>query len=287
MPAAPPRPPRPGWYADPRGGDDFRWWDGVGWTSWLADSEYAPRPRGDVPRKVPVPALAQPRSPRWLLAGIAVAVVLVALAIVSLVGQRMPQRSEPYLVAMPSDSSGPTRVYRAIEVRSADRAVVIQEQVWLPLPQRSYVDSKVEDLEGILNPARVAYADAGSTLTAATVMGIVEPGLVVPGDIDATARRIQPALMARYDPGVPLTLEDTRIEPWRGPIPDGFRMTFFARFPQPIDGNDGAHLTVVVVPWDQGGQSGHALWAAIVPAGAPEDARRAVTDLEQGIRRLD
>lgn len=259
----------------------------MGWTSWLADSEYAPRPRGDVPRVVPVPALAQPRSPQWLLGGLAVAIVLVALAIVSLVGQRMPQPSQPYLAAMPSDTSGPTKVYRAIEVRTADRAVVIQEQVWLPLPQRSYVATDVEVLEGVLNPARVAYADAGSSLTAATVMGIVEPALVVPGDQEATARRIQPALMAQYDPGVPLTMEDTRIEPWQGPIPGGFRMTFFARFAEVIDGNEGARLTVVVVPWDQGGQSGLALWAGIVPAGAPEEAARAVTDLEQGIRRVE
>lgn len=286
MPAAPPRPTRPGWYADPRGGDDYRWWDGSAWTAWLAESEYAPRPRGDVPRVRPLPALVQPRSPRWALAGIAVAILLVALAIVSLIGQRLPQPSEPFLAAMPEDTSGPTRVYRAIEVRHSENVVILQERIAMPLAERSFVDTDVDKLEGVLVPARVAYSTGGVGLTPANIMGIVEPTLVVPGDIEGTARRVQPALMARYDPGVRLTLEDTRVEPWAGPIPGSVRMTFFARFDQPVDGAAGAELTMVVLPWEQGGRSGCAVWAVIVPSTTPDAIRRAVTAPEQGIRLI-
>jgi hypothetical protein len=33
-----PRPPAPGWYADPFGRLPFRWWDGNGWTAYAGDS---------------------------------------------------------------------------------------------------------------------------------------------------------------------------------------------------------------------------------------------------------
>lgn len=50
--------PRAGWYEDPRGEADLRWWDGAAWTA-----HTAPRPGGATPAPGPPPAPA-PAAPR-------------------------------------------------------------------------------------------------------------------------------------------------------------------------------------------------------------------------------
>lgn len=85
----------PGWYQDPFGRADVRWWSGIEWTSHVArggqpfDDAPVPSAAADPDTGVPSPSpgLERPApSNRMLLAGIAV-VVLVAAAIIVLVGR--------------------------------------------------------------------------------------------------------------------------------------------------------------------------------------------------------
>lgn len=286
MPPAPTRPPRPGWYADPRGGEDFRWWDGEGWTAWLADSAYAPRPRGEVARQVPVPILAEPRPMGGVLIGIAAAAVVLLLAAVSVIGQGLPQESQPFMAVRPSSPGTPTKVYEPLGVRSEERVIVIYERLELPVPARSYVALEPTSLPGTLSRARVAYASTDATLSVPVVIGVVDPALIVPGDVAASARKIQPAFIAHYEVDVATTVEDMRVEPWSGPVPGAVRMTFFLRFATPVDRDPGVDVTMLVLPWEQADQSGLALWAALIPRSASEEGRRAVLELPDRIRVL-
>lgn len=75
-----------GWYPDPSERPDvYRWWNGVGWTNWLADSDDGPPPEGhDNPR---ITAVVIPRgdrqvshTARTLLVTLIVVLVVLGLA---------------------------------------------------------------------------------------------------------------------------------------------------------------------------------------------------------------
>lgn len=285
MPLAPPRPPRPGWYADPRGGDDFRWWDGEAWTAWLADSEYAPMPRGAVARMVPKPALGSPRPIRGFLIGLAVLAVALLLAVVSLAGRSLPQASRPYLEAVPTPMGTPGRIYQPYQLRPADRTVVIYERLAMQLPVGTTPDLSLKRLPTVLSHATMASGAVTPELAVTVVMGDVERALIVPGDTAASAERIRPALLSRYDPGSPIVVENVRTEPWPR-VPGAVRVTFFARYATAVKGSAGDDFTMIVVPWSQGEHAGLGLWVGVVPQAAPAGARARISAAEDTIRLL-
>ncbi|WP_432560003.1 hypothetical protein [Granulicoccus sp. GXG6511] len=310
MPAAPARPPRAGWYADPRGvgataepaadgadadlrtaadpdAEQFRWWDGEAWTAWLADSAYAPTPRGAVPRVIPVPGLTPPRSLRWFTVGWAASLLTVLLLATSLIGQGMPQQSQHFLRARPTDLGTPERVYRDY-VFGPDRRAVIYERVEMTLPDEVRPLSDVDRINTVLRRATQAYIPIGTgeELVANLLIGDAEPELVATGDARTSAERILPALIARYRQGGGVTPERVRTEPWPT-IPGAVRVTGFLRYATPTAGADGDHLLMVVTPWAQGPHSGMAVWIALVPETAPPETTDALLTREPGITLAD
>ena len=285
MPAAPPRAPRPGWYADPRVPDEdpqhpeshageagqFRWWDGTAWTAWLSDSAYAPKPRGAVTRVTPVPVLATPRSPRWFVAGLAGAIAVTLLAAISLIGQGLPQPSQPFLEARPADAVGPERIYRDYAL-DPDHRAVIYERLAMEVPDGLRVLADVDRATTVLRKASHAYVllDPRGDLVANLLVGDAEPELVVVGDAGASAERILTALVPRYHQGGGVTPENISVEPWPS-IPGAVEVRGYLRYAPPTAGANGDNFRMVVTPWSQGAHSGMGAWIALVPETASHE----------------
>ncbi|MDO5681497.1 MAG: hypothetical protein Q4G46_01540 [Propionibacteriaceae bacterium] len=304
MPAAPSRLPRPGWYADPRGedpessgpptapeaedGDRFRWWDGEGWTAWLADSAYAPRPRGAVARIEPVPVLGTPRSPRPFLASLVAVGLIIVLVGISLIGQGMAQPSEPFLRARPPEGEGPARVYQEYELDVIKRQVVIYQRLELPLPPSMKILPGVEKITTVFRKATQAYQPAGGANDAVPIMliGDAEPELVVPGDAAASSERILRALLLRYEQGGGVTPQRLTTEPWPA-VPGAVRMRGWLQYTTPVNGATGDDLVMYVAPWEQGPHSGMGVWVAFVPETESPESRHELLEAEPGIKILD
>lgn len=135
------------------------------------------------------------------------------LAIVSVVGQGLPQESRPYRDAQPSPLGTPERVYRDY-VFGDGRVATVYERLAFTLPQEVRLLPDVEQVPTVLRSATQAYLPAGSGLAGTLLVGDVEPDLVVAGDAQASAERILPAVVARYRQGGGVIAEEVRIEPW-------------------------------------------------------------------------
>ncbi|MVA74826.1 DUF2510 domain-containing protein [Auraticoccus sp. F435] len=106
----------PGWYPDPQEPSTVRWWNGIGWTPWRAESADAePPPYGGDPRTVATVVPAADREQRHTLRIVllAVAVVLALLAAVAVMGSAQ-RRASP----LPGSSTSPT-AYGSPSVRAA------------------------------------------------------------------------------------------------------------------------------------------------------------------------
>jgi hypothetical protein len=93
-PAYPSEPPAaliqdPGWYVDPGGRHQFRYWDGAGWTDQVADGgAMTVEPLvgyGPTPSVAPGPAAPPAKKRRGLLVGLAIAAVVLIVAVVAVV----------------------------------------------------------------------------------------------------------------------------------------------------------------------------------------------------------
>lgn len=284
MPAAPPRTPRPGWYADPRGGDDFRWWDGAGWTAWLSESEYAPRPRGEVARLEPSPVLAPPRKPAPFLIGLGVLVVILVLSILSLIGQAQPQAGRPMRDLAPTAAGTPPRIHRPYHIQ--DRVVIIYEKVAMPVPTRDVPQQTDKPLPTVLTTAWIGgqvFAPGKQTFG---ILGDAEPAVIVDDDARATAEKVLPALLSRYDSGVATTPGEIRLEPWPR-LPGAYRLDTALNYVAPDEGATADEVTIIVVPYRQGERAGMAVWAAILPNNATPEVRSAYTGSADSIHLLD
>ena len=82
MSPAPEAPPLPfdvpaGWYDDPRGAQQYRYWDGVGWTDHVV-----PAPPGQVPGIAGTGSARRGKSRAWVVALLILAAFLVALVLI-------------------------------------------------------------------------------------------------------------------------------------------------------------------------------------------------------------
>ena len=70
-----------GWYDDPRGAQQYRYWDGVGWTDHVV-----PAPAGRAPA---APKPGRTRGPRaWIVALLVLIAFLVALVLIEDAGEQ-------------------------------------------------------------------------------------------------------------------------------------------------------------------------------------------------------
>lgn len=279
-------PPRPGWYPDPRELDDpdpepaYRWWDGTGWTAWLADSPYAASPRGVVPRVEPRAEIRKPRSARWLVAVLALASLLLGLAALSIHGRSLPQAVPE--AATPSSLGMPQRQVLAWTTR--DRKVIIAEKLEMELAAGLAPSPVVKSITGFLDNCSVASGQQGVSddQYPQQVLGSIDPATLVPGDSVATALQAYQKVQKLPGSSGDLQWSQPRTEPWPG-IPGATRLTAELRYPASA-GLVPEQITVITLPWQQGRLSGMGLWLTLVPVNASVEARAALAASERSIR---
>ncbi|OYO16261.1 hypothetical protein CGZ94_04765 [Enemella evansiae] len=285
-----PRPdpsPRPGWYPDPRELDDpdpepaYRWWDGRAWTAWLADTPYAPSPRGPAPSVLPRAELRRPRSARWLLAVLVLTSLLLGLTALSIYGRSLPQAVPE--APTPSSLGTPQRTAAAWGFR--DRTVILGERLEMTLAEVASPDLSVQQVSGLYQHCWVASTQQRSDekQSAQQVLGYLDPTLVVPGDSAATARRTYEQMRVKLTASVPLEWSPPRIEPWPG-LPGATRVTAEVRYQSPDPELVPEEVTMLVLPWQNGRASGMGVWLTLVPTNAPAEVRDSLTASQATIR---
>ncbi|MDO5500845.1 MAG: hypothetical protein Q4F67_14315, partial [Propionibacteriaceae bacterium] len=209
------------------------------------------------------------------------------LSIGSVVGQGLPQPSRPFVTARPADLGTPERVYRPYHfgMRGDERAGVIYERLALPVPDGFGMVSDVDKVPTVLQAATQTYwtGDPTAELVTLLLVGDVEPALVVPGDAEATAEQVLPALLGRYNQGGGATAGQVRTAAWPG-VPGAAKLTASLRYKEPTAGASGDDLLMFVIPWAQADFSGMGVWVAIVPETADPEARRVLLEREPSIR---
>jgi hypothetical protein len=196
----------PGWYDEP-GGDraQLRWWDGRSWTPVTRSrSVYEQLP--PEPAAVDVLEAEPPRPIRrgWVIAGIAVAVLLV-IVIASLPGRRteggLAERGpEPgSATIMPTDPAPTTA--RPVNGRFEDRVARLSYDV-LPGDWREWDRDSFEGLQSTLGYYRVTQENAprDQTYWANVNSGPVDARTAVAGDLAKTADRLIERLGDEYYP---------------------------------------------------------------------------------------
>jgi hypothetical protein len=196
----------PGWYDEP-GGDRalLRWWDGRSWTPVTRSrSVYERLP----PEPAPVDVLeAEPPRPLrrgWVIAGVAVAVLLI-IVIAGLPGRRteggLAERGpgQGSATIMPTDPAPTTA--RPINGRFEDRVAKLSYDV-LPGDWREWDRDSFRGLQSTLGYYRVTQENAplNQTYWANVNSGPVDPRMAVAGDLAKTANQLIDKLAAEYYP---------------------------------------------------------------------------------------
>lgn len=282
-------PPRPGWYPDPRELDapepepGYRWWDGTGWTGWLADTPHAPAPRGTAPRVEPRAQSSTPRSPRWLVAVLVLTCLLLGLTALSIHGRSLP---DPVPQATtPADLGTPQRVIERWGPKG--RTVVIGEKLTLSMAKQSVADTSVTQVPGMWEHCMVTSIEQRPDEKQSTqlVLGSLDPALVVPGDSAATAARAYQQAQSKLTAKVPLDWGTPRIEPWPG-IPGASRLEAQVRYRSDDPELVAEDFTMLVLPWQNGTVSGMGSWTSLVPTDATPEVRESLRAAEAAIRLL-
>jgi hypothetical protein len=198
--------PPPGWYDEPGGNRALlRWWDGRSWTPVTRSrSVYEQLP----PERTAVDVLEAepPRPPRrgWVVAGIAVAVLLV-IVVTGLPGPRtdggLAERGPDPGTAtiMPTDPAPTTA--RPVNGRYEDRVARLSYDV-LPGAWREWDRESFRGLQSTLGYYRVTQENApgDQTYWANVNSGPVNRETVVAGDLAKTADRLIKTLGDEYYP---------------------------------------------------------------------------------------
>lgn len=192
---------RAGWYPDPREDyehEQFRWWNGSAWTAWLADDADAPAPPGGGdPRTVAaVPASRDGRRHTGLVILVGVLTVVALVAALAVFGDRR-------LAATPiaGASTAPTD-YGTPQVREPDfaldgRTVVLFGEVRVPMPTSPWPEPRLTEMapfETLYYSQQTVHRGWSGTV----VTGYLDADTAVAGDLDATAERLQEALLERW-----------------------------------------------------------------------------------------
>ncbi|OYO24994.1 hypothetical protein CGZ93_00545 [Enemella dayhoffiae] len=274
MPTNPTAPPRPGWYPDPRELADpepdpaYRWWDGSGWTAWLADSAYAPAPRGEAPRVEPRVQSTPPRSARGLVAFLVVTTLLLGLTALSLFGKTLPER----VPEAPTPTALGTPKRQVAPWSTRDRTAIVAERLEMTLAETYTPDATRKSLPGFLSHCWIASGgrqSANDTQYAQQILGALDPALVTPGEPAATAQRAYQELQKRYTAKVPMQWDQPRTEPWPG-LPGAVKLTAGLRY-QTTEPVAPETVTMLVLPWQGEGGSGMALWLSMMPTDEDPD----------------
>lgn len=192
---------RAGWYPDPRedyGLEQFRWWNGNAWTAWLSDDADAPAPPGGGdPRTVAaVPASRDGRRHTGLVVLIGVLTVVALVAALTVFGDRR-------LAATPiaGASTAPTD-YGTPQVREPDfaldgRTVVLFGEVRVEMPTSPWPEPRQTEMapfDSLYYSQQTVHRGWSGTV----VTGYLDADTAVAGDLDATAERLQEALLEQW-----------------------------------------------------------------------------------------
>jgi hypothetical protein len=196
----------PGWYDEP-GGDRalLRWWDGRSWTP-VTRSRSVFEQLPPEPVAVDVLDAEPPRPPRrgWVIAGIAVAVLLI-IVVAGLPGRRtdggLAERGPGLGSAtiMPTDPAPTTA--RPINGRFEDRVAKLSYDV-LPGTWREWDRESFRGLQSTLGYYRVTQENAprDQTYWANVNSGPLDARTAVAGDLAKTADRLITTLGDEYYP---------------------------------------------------------------------------------------
>lgn len=195
----------PGWYDEPGGDrDSLRWWDGRVWTNVTRTRS----PGEELPPPVAADVLeTHPERPPvrrgWLVAGIAIAVVLV-LVTFGVPGRRdvgdgLADRG-PGPTAIEPSAPAPTTA-TPVTGRYSDRTARLSYDV-LPGDWREWDRESFDGLQSTLGYYRVTQENApgGQTYWANVNSGPVQGDLAAGGDLATTALRLIRMLATKYYP---------------------------------------------------------------------------------------
>ncbi len=159
-----------GWYPDPVGRAEFRYWDGLAWTAQSSSGGVAVEDRlGGTPLRAPSDSIDEPeesppparKSRRWLFTSIVVVIVLLAVAVVA--ATRKDDNSVPSL------SAHPTTFSDHIE----DVGHLPDHRVSIPANTVTFIDIRTTDTA--LQPLAVIEASkATSDQIATTLLGATD-----------------------------------------------------------------------------------------------------------------
>lgn len=204
---------RPGWYPDPQDLGTYRWWNGIGWTSWRAASEDAdPPPHGGDPRTVATVIPGVDRERRHTLRTISLAGLTVLLLIITVgVFGAFQRASNPIAGASTSPTAygSPSVLAPDVGGELESGSVVFRGELEVQMPgdplstPSPYADDIFDDAVGSqfeIHPGWYVSALAG----------YLGEDVARPGDDAAAAAAVgQLALEAYYsdppDPGEPAT----------------------------------------------------------------------------------
>ncbi|RCK68433.1 DUF2510 domain-containing protein [Desertihabitans brevis] len=205
----------PGWYRDPADSTTYRWWNGLGWTAWRAETDQSPPPpHGGDARTVATVVPAGDRQQRHTARTVLVAVVVLVglLAAVGVMGAiRRAAEPVPGATTAPTVFGTPAVQAPDLELDAASRRVVLLGELEAQLPADPAVAPR-ETLLELADPAVLSETEIdGTGFFVHALVGYAGPTLEEQ-DLDATAAAAGAWVLDQlfsdtdlYTPGTPTT----------------------------------------------------------------------------------
>lgn len=172
---------QPGWWEDPSTAGRVRWWDGTGWTRWVATDRHAPAPPFPGEHVVPQPTAADRalRVAGWVALGLAA-----LLAVLTGAGMYVNHRDAPPLPAQPSRGPSASIPQRPFGASLEDRTLLVGAIAQMELPHEPFGVPERVGRDGLFAEGYLSEAPdtgAGGDAPPSTVLaGLARDGLFVP-----------------------------------------------------------------------------------------------------------
>lgn len=206
-----------GWYADPEEPSTVRWWNGIGWTSWRAESADAdPPPHGGDPRTVATVVPTADRERRHTLRTVLLAVLTVVLVLVvvgALGATRRASSPLPGSSTTPTAYGSPSPVAPDLALDESTRTLTLAGEVVLRMPPEPMSAPVAAPGVDLFVDARLSEHEIHPDWYVVALAGLLDDALVTPDDPAATARLVGERVLGIFYAEVP-----PGLEPSTGPL---------------------------------------------------------------------